>query len=30
MDVGIKIAGKRSKLVVSADLIFGALTIAQN
>jgi len=29
MDVGIKVAGKRSKLVVGADLIFGAFTIAQ-
>jgi hypothetical protein len=30
MDVGIEIAGKRSELVVGADLIFGALAIAQS
>jgi hypothetical protein len=30
MDVGIEVAGKRSKLVVSADLIFRTFAIAKN
>jgi hypothetical protein len=30
MNVRIEIAGKRSQLVVSADLVFRALAIAQN
>jgi hypothetical protein len=30
MDVRIEIAGKRIKLFVSGDLIFGALAIAQD
>ena len=30
MDIGVEVAGKRSELVVGADLIFGAFAIAQN
>ena len=30
MDVGIEVAGKRSKFVVGADLIFGTFAIAKN